>query len=291
MTLNIRDALLRGQSHGVESMAPQIDLTKSALHGYHPSFGNYIANTGHRPGQVLPFLLESPRGFNFLPNPDKARSVLKNLMEVQPKSITGLRTGYNVEASDRQITHAGHMHSDPTKVTEEISVVNYAWDERAGKPVQTFWMHFIRNLIADPVTTQPGIMNLGFGVPTDLMADMYSFTMLFIEPDPLKRFVVEAWLINGMWPTTSGVLESQFDPTAGADVPEISIEFKGTPVSTYAIRQLAQAKLDEMNWLNAGHQHQPAWVTGPTADVARAEGGWKEGVDNSAQSGIALEGN
>lgn len=284
--LNVREALLRGQSFGSESLAPQLDLSKSALHGYQPQFGNYISNTGHRPSPIIPFLLEAPRGFAHLPNPDKARAALKQLMTTQAKSITGLRSGYNVEASDRQISHAGHMHSDPTKVTEEMSVVNYTWDERLGKPIQTFWMHFIRNLIADPVTTQPGIMTLGFGgTPTDMAADMYSFTMLFVEPDPLKRFVVEAWLVNGMWPTTSGVLESQYDPTAGADVPEIAIEFKGTPVSTFGVRQLAQAKLDKVNWINAGHQHQPAWLTAASADVTSADGGWTKGVAAAQASG------
>ena len=290
MTLSVREALMRGQSYGTESTAPQLDLSKSALHGYQPQFGNYISNTGHRPSPIIPFLLEAPRGFAFLPSPIKARSVLNQLMTTQAKSITGLRSGYNVEASDRQVSHAGHMHSDPTKVTEEMSVVNYTWDERLGKPIQTFWMHFIRNLIADPVTTQPGIMTLGYGTPTDMAADMYSFTMLYVEPDPLKRFVVEAWLVNGMWPTTSGVLESQYDPSAGADVPEIAIEFKGTPVSTFGIRQLAQAKLNEINWLNAGHQHQPAWVTGPTADVESAEGGWLKGVAAAGERGTPLAG-
>lgn len=281
---------MRGMSYSNENMSPQMDLSKGMLHGHNPEFGNYVSNTGHRPSPIIPFLWEAPRGFDFLPNPEKARAVLKQLMETQAKNITGLRTGYNVEASDRQVTHAGHMHSDPTKVTEEMSVVNYVWDERLYKPIQTFWMHYIRNLIADPVTTQPGIMNLGYGQPTDSLADMHSFTMLFVEPDPLKRYVVEAWLINGMWPTTSGVLESQYDPTAGADTPEIAIEFKGTPVSSYAIRQLAQTKLDEINWLNSGHQHQPAWITAPSSDVKAAPGGWLEGQQNANKAGIDIVG-
>ena len=155
MSLKIRDALMRGMSYSNENMSPQMDLSKGMLHGHNPEFGNYVSNTGHRPSPIIPFLWEAPRGFDFLPNPEKARSVLKQLMETQAKNITGLRTGYNVEASDRQVTHAGHMHSDPTKVTEEMSVVNYVWDERLYKPIQTFWMHYIRNLIADPVTTQP----------------------------------------------------------------------------------------------------------------------------------------
>jgi hypothetical protein len=288
----LKGTLIDAQAYnrGRDGQSPQIDLSLGGQYGYQPNFGAYPSNTGYTPRNLIPILIEAPRGFQNLPNPQKWIAVLKSLIENQSKNITGLRTGINVEASERPVGGAGHVQSDPTNVTEEMSQPTHVWDERYGRPIHNFWQAYIRNLIAEPITKQPAIMTLD-NPPTDQLADIYSFTTLYIEPDPLRRGVVEAWLVTNMFPTTSGVLESQMDPTVGAEVPELSVEFRGLPVVSQGTRRFAQSILDELNYVNAGPMQRPAFVNEIDANIrAAVESGYVEDLQAAAQSGVGEEG-
>ena len=302
---NIRHRMIRrtevnGTDYGINAphrdTRPSLDQSVGMLHGYQPNYGSYVSNTGYTPRNIIPILLEAPRGFAFLPDSSKAVATLKNLMESQAKTISGLRTGYEVSFSERQVSSAGHMMSDPSNVTEAISQVSYTWDERYGKAIQAFWKHYVRNLIADPTTNQPGVMNIwqgavgGNGViqhePTEQLADFFSFTMLFIEPDPLRRYVFDAWLINNMIPHGTGIHESGYDVAADFAVPEVSIEFTGMPVQNMGVTQLAQDILTQINYIDAGPLHQGAHVP-VTAPAVRAQGatGYREEINMHAAFG------
>jgi hypothetical protein len=283
----LKGTLIDAQAYnrGRDGQTPQVDVALGGQYGYQPNFAAFPSNTGYTPRNLIPILVEAPRGFQKLPNSQKWVNVLKALMENQSKNITGLRTGINVEASERPVGGAGHMQSDPTNVTEEMSQPTHVWDERYGRPIHSFWQSYIRNLIMEPITKQPAIMTLD-DAPEDQLADMYSFTMLYIEPDPLRRHVVEAWLVNNMFPTTSGVLESQMDPTTGAEVPELSIEFRGMPVVNQGTRRFAQSLLDQLNYTNAGPMQRPAFVNQVDADIRASETGYVEDLNANAQNGL-----
>ena len=273
---------------GRQGQAAMVDLSlqKAGQYGYQPHFESYVSNTGYTPKNVIAILIEAPRGYRYLPDQDKWIATLKALIETQSKNITGLRRGVNVEFADRPVGGAGHMQSDPTNVTEEQSTPTHVWDERYGAAIQLFWSQHIRYLIMDPTTKQPGLMNLdGVDQPEDALADMFSFTTLYIEPDPLRRGVVWAWLGTNMQPTTSGILESQMDPTTGQPVPEISIEFKGMYVSNAGVRQFAQTILDNFNYVNAGPMQRPAFVDAINAEVKDANNGYAEALAEASQSG------
>lgn len=284
----LKETLIQNMSYaqGREGQSPQIDVSLGGQYGHAPNFGAYVSNTGYTPRNLISLLVEAPRGLRVLPNADKSIAVLKALIENQSKQITGLRTGLTVESSERAVGGAGHMQSDPTNVTEEISQPTHVWDERYGRPVHNFWQWYIRNLIAEPITKQPGIMSLVEDGVDDQLADFFSFTTLYIEPDPLRRSVVEAWLVTNMYPTTAGVLESQMDPTAASEVPEISIEFRGMPVVSQGVRMFAQEQLDRLNWVNAGPMQRPAFVSKIEADINTGNGGYVDDVNAAAQSGV-----
>lgn len=284
----LKGAILSNLAHNKNGQAPIPDLSieKAGQYGYQPHFEGYVSNTGYTPTNIIPILVEAPRGMRYLPDSEKWIATLKSLLEVQSKNITGLRRGVNVEYSERQVGGAGHMQRDPNNVTEEISTPTHVWDERYNAPIQSFWEQYIRNLIGDPITKEPGIMTLSDDVPTDRLADMFSFTMLYIEPDPLRRNVVAAWLVNNMAPTSSGVLESQMDPTTGQPVPELSLEFNGMPVRNNGVNRLAQQRLDAISWTNAGPMQRPAFVDKIAAEVSASENGYSEAVSRAAQEGI-----
>lgn len=284
----LENTLMKGLSFngGRENYAPQADLTTGAQYGYQPDAEAYVNNAGYRPQRLIALLVEPPRGFSYLADPAKSISTLRQLMEQQSKSFTGLREGLNVEFAERPMDGSGRMQRDPTNVTEEISNPSHTWDERYGRAIHTFWQWYIRMLVGDPVTKQPGVMNVSENVPTDHLPDFYSFTMLYIQPDPLRRRVETAWLQTGMVPNTSGVLESQFDVAAASDVPEITIEFGGVPYSTYGVLDFAQSVLDKINYVNAGPLQRPAFLDKIAADVLAGNAGYAEAVAKASAAGI-----
>lgn len=284
----LRGTTLKGVSYaaGRGDQASMLDLSMSGQYAYQPNFGAYVNNAGYPPRNLIALLVDPPRGIKYLPDRAKFVAVLKSLIETQSKTITGLRTGLTVESTDRALGTAGHMQSDLSKVTESISQPTHVWDERYGRPIHNFWQYYIRMLMAEPLTQQPGVMNLAGDVPTDLLPDFYSFTTLYIEPDPLRRGVIEAWMVTNMMPTMTGDLESQLDMESAAGTPEVSIEFKGIPVNSPDIRRYAQEKLNELNYVNAGPMQRPAFLDSIQADISAAEKGYMEDVQAAARSGV-----
>lgn len=270
----LRTQLIQGLSYGQgrEKNAPMIDVSLGGQYGYQANHGAFVANTGYTPRNVMSFLVDPPRGYDYLPNKDKSIATLRALIETQSKQITGLRTGLTIEYAERQFSHAGHMISDAQRVTEAMSTPTHVWDERYGRAIHNFWQWHTRMLIGEPGTQQPGLMNVAATPPDDALLDLYTFGTLYIESDPLRRFVVEAWLVLGMAPTSTGELESQFDVSSSQGVPEISIEFKGIPIVTDGVRAWAQELLDAINYVNAGPMQRKSYIDKIAADVLAAQG-------------------
>lgn len=283
----IKDALMDGVSFNTNKTTPIADLSLGGQFGYQMNPGAFVSNSGYVPRNLIPILFEAPRGLYDLPNPEKSIAVLRALIENQSKQITGLRTGLAVESSERQISLGGHMQKDPTKVTEEISVPNHVWDERSGRSIHNFWQWYIRNLIGEPITQQPGVMTINPDLTTmDGLADYYSFTTLYIEPDASRRHAIAAWLVNGMYPNAVAALESQYDIANSPAIPEIAIEFAGIPVSSEGVMSLAQETLDKLNYVNAGPMQRSAFVDAISADIRASATGYTEDLAAAAASGV-----
>ena len=283
----IASTLMDKVSFNENGSTPIADLSLGGQFGYQMNPGAFISNSGYVPRNLIPILFEPPRGLYDLPNPEKSIAVLRALIENQSKQITGLRSGLTVESSERQISHAGHMQKDPVKVTEEISVPNHVWDERAGRSIHNYWQWYIRNLIGEPITQQPGVMSINPDIEImDGLADYYSFTTLYIEPDASRKHAVASWLVPGMYPGAVTALESQFDISGSPAIPEIAIEFAGIPISSEGVMILAQETLDKLNYVNAGPMQRAAFIDSIAADIAASANGYVEDVATAAASGI-----
>ncbi|EOA6880455.1 hypothetical protein ACH8J2_004898, partial [Escherichia coli] len=91
------NTLLGEQGVGALSNAAMVDIRAGAQNGYISNIGTYVANANYIPNQMFCLLLEAPRGFNYLPNPDVQIGYLKALVEEVAHSITGLQRGLEVE--------------------------------------------------------------------------------------------------------------------------------------------------------------------------------------------------
>lgn len=284
-----KSTFLNGLGHGANQHAPQLDLTVGGQHGYHPNFGQLTNNTAYVPQNIIPIVMVLPRGFQYIPDSEKWAHTLKSLIEVQSRQITGLRSGLTVEAGERAIGGAGHMAKDAVNVTEAMSTPTHVWDVNYNKGIPLFWERYIRLFISEPITKQMGLMNLPpltNGHPTDRLVDLYSFTTLYIEPDPTRQFALDAWLAVNEFPTVSGELEYQFDMAASAAIPEISIEFACTPVRDQGVLNIAQGILEKINYVNAGPMQRSSVVQAIEADLLKAERGYTEDIIEAVNESI-----
>ena len=70
--------------------APMIDLRMGGQQGYDLALDQWVSNQAYAPKSLICLLVEAPRGFQLLPNPDVHVGTLRSLVELQAQSISGL---------------------------------------------------------------------------------------------------------------------------------------------------------------------------------------------------------
>jgi hypothetical protein len=248
--------------------APMLNLGINGQNGYAPDLTSYVNNAAYVRGQTIALLMEAPLAFQYLPDPDGATRTLKNLIETYPKSITGLNRGLTAEFSETAVSGGGEMQQDMINIRRERTIPVFGYVEKYGRPIQTFLEMLMLMLGMDPDTKVPGITTLTGEIPTDLLPDMISSTVLFIEPDPLNRYVMKAWLTTNMQPKSTGEIIAARDLTQDKEILDFTVEWTGISWSSLGVRQFAQSILDQISLTNADPFLSPAFIDGVQADVA-----------------------
>ena len=281
----LADAILSGEFTEGYS-APMVDLRLGAQQGHAPDLGAFLNNQAYVPRPLIPLLMEAPLGMDYLPDPQFRIAALKSLMETQAKSISGLNSTLTVETAEHIVGNGGEMQEEYTKVSRQRSNPSYTWQNRYGNAIGNYWDEYILMLINDPDTMRPGIAMLADLPPTDLLADMYSFTMLFIEPDPTGTSVVKAFLVTNMFPKNGAETTARREMGSSMETPEVQIEFTGLTQSNLGVRLLAQAMLDNIRFANSSPMYAPAFLQGISADVAAAGTGYATRVEEMGATAI-----
>lgn len=277
--MRMTGTILGPQGYGRNATAPMVDLKRGGQHGASTHFDSYISSTAYVRRNMVALLLEAPRGFQLMDNPDKWVESLKALVEVQPLSIEGLTAGLRVDTVETNMGGGGEIHEDPSNVTRERSNITFVWRERYGKPISYFLREWITNLIMDPITKAPAVVSRGAAAPSDLLPDFYGMTCLFFEPDPTHSKIVEAWLTTNMFPKGTGDIIGRRDMAQAGESPELSIEFGGLTQHGYGVRRFAQGLLDRMNLAGMDPNMQKSFIDAVSADVAARDSGYADGLD------------
>lgn len=277
--------ILGKQAFARQSEAPVVDLRNGAQMGPSTDFTSYLSNTPYVRRNLIAILVEAPRGFKHLDNPDIYVGTLKTLVELHAQSITGLNSQLDVQHEEVAAGGAGEMQETVSNVTRARSQPSFTWVEKYGKPISKFLRMWITQLIMDPQTKYAGVV-AGANRPTDMLPDYNSMTVLFIEPDPTGTKVLEAWLCTNMQPKSSGPIEGSRDITQPGDKKEMSIEFTaltqvGEGVNAFAQRQLDAFNLGGMN----PNQHKP-FVNAVEADVKAVNRGYGETLSDMAATRV-----
>lgn len=281
----LAEALLNG-GYNKTANVPMLNLQYGGQHGWCPNLVEWVSNQAYVSRPVICLLVEAPRMFTVMPDPQKWIASLKALFEVHARSIEGLNAGLTVETDEHPVGGAGEQQEEVVNVTRERTQPRFTFIEKYGRPIQKLLDYWIRYGLMDPETKFALLSTLNNREVTDLLADWYTATCLFIEPDPLHKKVNKAWLTTNMFPKGTGEITAKRDLTAGQEILTLDIEFAGISQVGDGVNAFAQQILNSINITNADPFSKPAFVNNISADVEAASTtgykAWTEKVGNSA---------
>ena len=153
--------LKKNEAYAEGLQGPVTDLTNSGQMGYVTDIRYYHGAADYTRRPVIAFLLEGPAGFKDLPNPEKWLASLKALIELHPRSISGLDQSLEVEYSENPFGGAGEQMQTIAKVRRNRSQPQFEWVEKIGTPIKHFWNGYILNLIGNPDNNVPFVVSRG----------------------------------------------------------------------------------------------------------------------------------
>lgn len=283
----LADTILENKAYNQYGRQAMVDIRKGGQNGISPDYSAYVSSAAYVRRNLIAILIEAPRGFQDLENPDYWVSTLKNLVELAPKSIEGLQQTLSVEHIDNPFGGAGEIQQDISNVTRARSSPSFTWNEKYGKSVAAFLNGWVLNLIMDPETKYPRVVN-NSEKPTDLLPDYTGMTVLFMEPDPTGTKVITAWLSTNMRPNDQvAEITGRRDITAAMEGQDYSVEFTALTQVGEGVNAFAQELLDNMTLTGANPNLQEAFVKEIDADVKAGENGYAERIAKMADSAIS----
>ena len=275
----VTNAILQpGTTYGIAHQAPMVDLQYGGQMGHAPDLTEWVSNQAYIRKNLICLLVEAPKGFNLLPNPEQWIATLRALVELHPMSIDGLNAGLEVEVSSNPVGGAGQIHEDFTDVKETPSKVVFKWNEKYGMPVSSFLRGWITNLMMDPNTKFANVATLSGEQPTDMLADQYAATMIFIEPDPTHNKVIKSWLVTNMWPQGTGEITGRRDLTAASEPITYDINFSGIAQYGLGVDAFAQKLLDGIKITGANPYNRAAFVDAITSDILATKKSYSDSI-------------
>ena len=284
----ITDAIL-GQAYSVNNTAPMLDLTFGGQQGYAPNLAEWVSNQAYVRRNLICILLEAPKVFSLFPNPEKWVQSLKSLMELHVKTIEGFNAGLSVEFDEHPVGGAGEMQQEVINVKRARSEPVFGFVEKYGRPIQTLLDYWIRYGMQDPDTKFALASTLGKH-PDDMLADWFTMTCLFIEPDVLHRKVTQAWVTTNMMPKSNGEIIGKRDLTSDLEILNLSIEFTGISQYGKGVDLFAQNILDRINIEGADPHMRPSFIQDMDSEVAGAQVGYETTPSDIGDNAVASMG-
>jgi len=269
-----------------------LDLGYGGAGGYLPKIGRkgtdgafydeWISNAAYIKRNLIPVVMSYPKFMSSMPEPDKWKASFKSLIELHPETIDGLSSGLTVDTDQHPVGGGGEMQDEVTNVTRAVSNITYTFKEKAGKSIQKFLDYYIRYGILDPDVKKPLVMqymkNLD-AVGGMYLPDMYTFTVMFIEPDISMTTVVDAWLCTNVFPTSNGDRTAKRDIHSAGEMLDLSIEFKSITLNSESVLTLADKILAKLTVLNKVPDLDLVLPTDSiNPDIAKATTGFNDGA-------------
>lgn len=269
----IEQALIDGgNSYNPEATAAIVNLANTGNNGISRDLAYLGNNTPYQQQQTIFLLLRPPRMFEKHPLGDQLTAALKVFIEEWPNTVEGIELQLSIDQNsteqgwDRQTlrTPNGVYRAEQTLSFTGIELYNKAWTK--------FWTYFVRTFIGDPQSASPNLAELN-ETPDDYLFDQYTFDVLAIEPDPLKKNVVSCCACVGLWPATLPSDALRKNITEGTPSREITLEFPCIIDDSKGFHDMGQSILDQMQLYSLNTERRSAFITEIDADVASAQSG------------------
>lgn len=275
----LTEAILGQKAFGGNANQPMLDLTYGGQHGWAPNLTEWVSNQAYVRRNLVCVLLEAPRFFTLMPDPAKWVSTLKSLLELHCRSIEGFNAALTVDTDEHPVGGAGEMQQEVINVTRARTEPSFTFVEKYGRPIQTFIQHWIQYALMDPETKYALVGTLE-NKPEDLLADWFSCSALFFEPDPTHRKVVQAWVTTNMFPKETGEIVGKRDLTSASEILNLTIPFTGISQYGLGVNLFAQKILDGININNANPYTRKSFIETISSDVAAATEGYKKNAED-----------
>lgn len=269
----LTNALMGDQAFARGHQHPMLNLANGGQHGYAPQLPEWVSNQGYVRKNLIPILLEAPRFFSLMPDSQRWVDTLRGLVEVHCRSIEGLNGGLTVEFDEHPIGGAGEFQQEFTDVKRERSEPQFTFIEKYGMPITNFLYNWITYGMMDPDTKFSLAATLAGERPSDMLADWYTMSMMFIEPDPTHTKVLKCWITANMMPKLTGEIIGKRDLTTASELTTLNIGFTGFSQFTLGTNVAAQKILDQISLVNANPYRTPAFIGARDSEVAKAESG------------------
>lgn len=283
MTTTLLDA-----AHSLnEGSANMMDISVGGQNGFKRDADNYAQQTIYAQSKLIPVLITAPGAFRYMPDGEHRTAMLRALIEVLPKSITGLSSSLETTVQETPVNASGEVMQTITKVTRTRSEPVHLYDELKNKPITAFFKEWLQELFQDEETGHPAIisktMYIDAGSPA-LTVDMKTATVLYYEPNEERTDIVSAYLVANWGP--QGVEDTAQRVIDGEnEVKEVEITATALTVcNTKAVKAMAKLHLESLNRQGANVDALGLMATEIAADVAANTNGYVTGQEALANA-------
>lgn len=285
----IEEAILGRETSGHGFQSPMTDLKYGGQMGYSPVLGEWVSNAAYKRQHVIPILLQYPRAFDVLQNREYWISTLKALVEQHVRTIDGLNAGLNVETAGHPVGGGGQQQLEYTNVTETETSVVMSWEDKYGMAIGRFWRRYVTYLMMDPHSKVAAISTTPEGRRLeDWLPDMYSFSMLFMEPDPHHSRVVKSWVVSNLFPQGTGDIVGRRDITAALEFQPVDITFGGIAQFGPGVDEFAQSIMDRIDITAASPTNRKSFIQSIQEDISAANTGYRHTAEQTGRDSIRV---
>lgn len=264
------------------------NLAEGGFFGWSPDLANSLSEQGYVRKPLELVVIESPRFFNLMPNPQQWQASFRNMIERKAIRVEGYQAGLTVETDDHPAGGSGEMMQEPVNVTRARSTPSLSYIDPYGRPIQRFHELWIRYAIMDPDAKYAMLTTLGSRSPSDLLSDWYSATILAYEPDPIHRGVEKAWLTTNFYPLSNGEVSGVRDLTTASELSRLTLEYAGLSAVGNGIDAFATEIMNFTNLENADPFNKASFIKEIAPDVlAAADAGFRADAERTAASNVA----
>lgn len=287
MANRMRDILTSGDAYSRLDSGPMINLSNPGSLGPQADNEFYLSSQPYMRQRVIPVVYAAPTGFEALDNQRAYIEALNSIMTTRTRTIEGLVKTVEVEYAQSQFGAAGENMNSWARTSRAPSDIVHTLPEFYGKPVNRFFQMWIDYFLGQADSQRPLVTTLdgGPGI-NDLLDDVVGLTMLYIEPEPLYRYALEAWLVTGMKPRTAGEVVGNYDKLTPLEETVYSIGFAGTTLHSQHAKTLADQWLQDHLLVGTSPTLQPTGFTDVDAAVRAAGGGYGAVLDRAATNTI-----